>query len=137
MTSYSSLIEQRNWLESGLTTAYREADKLIVSVSSAVLALSVAFIGQIRNPENTQLMKFSWALFVGAIAAVLISLIFEQQERISRINRIDEAIKRSAFDFQDRRKIWGALSLTFNLASLAAFLSGLSALSLFLWSNLG
>lgn len=132
----SGLLQQRKWLESGLSLSYREADKLVVSVSSAVLALSVAFIGQIKDPQNTFSIKWAWALFLAAIALVLISLIFEQRERESRIEKIDHALKTGVDSFRDLSGTWGKAVFVLNLCGISAFFGGLAMLAYFLTSNL-
>lgn len=132
----SDLLEQRKWLESGLSSAYRESDKLVVSVSSAVLALSVAFVGQIKEPQNTLALKSAWVFFVVSIALVLISLVFEQRERESRILKIDKAIKKGKKSFRDVGGSWGKAVFVVNISGIVAFFLGLVALSWFLISNL-
>lgn len=132
----SELLEQRKWLEAGLSAAYRESDKLVVSVSSAVLALSVAFVGQVKNPQNTLAIKGSWVLLLTSIALVLMSLIFEQRERESRIGKIDRAIEKGKRVFRDEAGPWGKAVFALNLLGISAFFLGLAMLSCFLISNL-
>jgi hypothetical protein len=136
VTSFSELLNQRKWLETGLLDAYREADKLIVTVSSAVLALSVAFVGQIDNPVNTESLKFAWTLFLAAIGTVLMSLVFEQRERIARIARIDKAIKDTDVDHRDARRWWGKVAGYLNIAGVVSFFFALFQLASFLSANL-
>ncbi len=132
----SNLHEQRKWLEAGLSAAYRESDKLVVNVSSAVLALSVAFIGQVKDPQNTLAIKCSWLLLLTAIAFVLLSLIFEQRERESRISKIDQGIEAGDEGFRDEAGAWGKVVFVLNLLGMATFFLGLALLACFLISNL-
>lgn len=132
----SNLLEQRKWLEGGLAEAYREADKLIISVSSAVLAFSVAFVGQIAKPINTWQIHLSWSAFLIAIAVVLLSLVVEQRERRVRIKKIDKAIKKRKSAFHDVAGAWGTCIFLLNVAGIIAFFGGLLMLAFFLMSNL-
>lgn len=136
MSGLPELLNQRRWLETGLLEAYREADKLIVTVSSAVLALSVAFVGQVKNPENTQAITCSWSLFLAAITMVLLSLVLEQREREARIAKIDKAILANAFDHRDLRLGWGILTGILNILGVAAFILAFVQLVSFLSANL-
>lgn len=132
----SNLLDQRKWLEGGLSEAYREADKLIISVSSAVLAFSVAFVGQVERPANTWQIHLSWSAFLIAIAVVLLSLVVEQRERLVRIKKIDKAIKKGKSTFQDEEGRWGTCVFVLNVVGIISFFCGLLMLALYLVSNL-
>lgn len=123
-----TLGDRRKWIEAGLSVAYREADKLVVSVASAVLALSVAFIGQIEAPLESWSIKGSWFLLLASIVTVLASLVVEQQDKRSRIKYID-AGKRDGYGPLDT-----AVNVL-NICGIAFFISGLGLLCWFLASN--
>lgn len=120
--------DRRRFIETGLSTAYREADKLIVSVSSAVLALSVAFVGQVEEPAQSWAIKWSWFLLLAAIITVLASLVVEQQDKRSRIKHIDRG----------KRDGYGPLDTAVNVLNIFGigfFVLGLCFLCWFLTSN--
>lgn len=120
--------DRRRFIETGLSAAYREADKLIVSVSSAVLALSVAFIGQVEEPAQSWAIKWSWFLLLAAIITVLASLVVEQQDKRSRIKHIDKG----------ERDGYGPLDTAVNVLNIfgiGLFVVGLGFLCWFLTSN--
>jgi hypothetical protein len=74
-------------LRNRLDTAYRETDKLLVSVSTGVLALSVAFASSAQKVLCfTSAIKASWVLFFVTILLVLISLLVEQRDKEARIS---------------------------------------------------
>ncbi len=120
--------DRRRFIETGLSTAYREADKLIVSVSSAVLALSVAFVGQVEEPAQSWAIKWSWFLLLAAIITVLASLVVEQQDKRSRIKHIDRG-KRDGYGPLDT-----AVNVL-NILGIGLFVVGLGFLCWFLTSN--
>lgn len=136
MSGLSDLLNQRRSLETGLLDAYREADKLIVTVSSAVLALSVAFVGQVKEPVNTVAITCSWSLFLASIAMVLVSLVLEQRERLARIAKIDKAISANRLDHQDLRLRWGKWAGALNIVGVVSFILAFAQLASFLSANL-
>lgn len=115
-------------LRGRLDTAYREADRILVTVSSGVLALSVAFVNNTERPMSALgLIQSAWALFLGTIAAVLVSLFVEQRDKVDRIVADGFATKRS--------KAFGRWQAWLNGVALWAFLAGSVCLFLFLISN--
>lgn len=130
------LLSQRKNLEQGLTTALRESDKLVVTISSAVLALSVGLVGQLREPFHSEFISFAWMSFLTSIGAVLLSLVIEQGERFVRISRIDKALKKGNENFRDVATLLAKLVLAINVAGIITFLCGLIYLALFLVANL-
>lgn len=115
-------------LRGRLDTAYREADRILVTVSSGVLALSVAFVGNTERPMCALgLIQSAWALYLGTIVTVLISLFVEQRDKLDRISVDGFATKHSkAFV---RWQAW------LNGIALGAFLAGCVCLYLFLIAN--
>ncbi len=66
-------------LRAQLENAHREYDKLILSVSSGILAISAAFFHRTAVPHHdVQLLIGSWISLLVAIFVVATSLIFEQ-----------------------------------------------------------
>lgn len=117
-------------LRNRLDTAYREADKLLVSVSTGVLALSVAFVGSSEDWLCfTQAIKVSWGLFFATILFVLISLLVEQRDK-------QERIKSNGFAHLSAKKLTCWLNWL-NLSALATFGLACVALLIFLFMNIG
>lgn len=81
---------RRGYLESTLTDSFREVDKLIISVSSAVLSLSVAFISDLRVLKFVLLLASGWILLILAILSVMLSLVIEQRVRRVEIEHFDQ-----------------------------------------------
>ncbi|MFM6981234.1 MAG: hypothetical protein ACKOWP_00455 [Microbacteriaceae bacterium] len=119
---------RRNTLQGRLTDAYREADKLIVSVASGVLALSVAFIGQIENPTAVWTLRLAWAALPISVACVLGSLLVEQADKRRRIHELDAGLNET-----DGKT--DSLTNILNIAGFSSFLIGLVALACFLCLN--
>jgi VIT1/CCC1 family predicted Fe2+/Mn2+ transporter len=66
-------------LRSQLESAYREYDKLILSVSSGILAISAAFFHETVAPHlHVRLLITCWIALLVAIFTVAISLLIEQ-----------------------------------------------------------
>lgn len=119
---------RRDALQGRLADAYREADKLIVTVSSGVLALSVAFLGSVDAPSEIWLLRSAWIGLLVAVACVLGSLLMEQADKRRRIKQLDKGR-----DETDGRT--DVLTNILNIAGFASFLLGLTALAWFLCAN--
>jgi hypothetical protein len=66
-------------LRSQLENSYREYDKLILSVSSGILAISAAFFRGTTEPhKHVWLLVACWICLLVAIFIVALSLLFEQ-----------------------------------------------------------
>lgn len=74
-------------LRSRLDGAYREADRILVSVSSGVLALSVSLVSK-ENLCDLALwaIRIDWLLFLTTILIVLRGLYVEQLDKKARLD---------------------------------------------------
>lgn len=84
-------------VEAELTTSYRELDRLIVTVSSAVLGVSVPFAGTvIQKSPFAFVAAAAWFSYAVAVVAVMWSLRLEQRHK-NRIldldNLVDSGVK--------------------------------------------
>jgi hypothetical protein len=120
---------RRETLQARLTDAYREADKLIVTVSSGVLGLSVAFLGKVNEPGQAWVLQAGWIALGLAVVFVFVSLLMEQADRRRRIIQID-----SRLDETDG--LTDSLMNAMNVAGVVSFLVGLGSLVAFLCSNI-
>lgn len=120
--------ERRDRLQASLGDAYREADKLIVTVSSGVLALSVAFLGRLDKPNDLWVLRSSWFALVAAVVCVLGSLIFEQADKRRRIKQLDDNKP------ETDGKTDGFINFL-NILGVCAFVLGLIGLAAFLFFN--
>lgn len=119
---------RRNVLLNRLTDAYREADKLIVTVSSGVLALSVAFFDRTNLPKNIDALRVAWVVLPLTVLLVLVSLLCEQQDRRRRIKELDNGK-------MDTDGCMDTLLHVLNVSGVILFIVGLVALSWFLLGN--
>jgi hypothetical protein len=119
---------RRNTLQNRLADAYREADKLIVTVSSGVLALSVAFLGRVDKPAEIWLLRFAWIALLVAVAFVLCSILMEQADKRRRIQQLDN-------DEDETNGKTDAFTNLLNIGGFTSFLLGLIALAAFLCVN--
>ena len=119
---------RRERLENELAEAYREVDKILVTVASGVVAISVALIGNIKHPVETWSIRSSWILMFATVLSVLVSLRFEQADKLVRI----------AATYTGRDEVDGVLTKMIrylNLTSIVTFITGLIGLGWFLWTN--
>ena len=117
-------------LEDELSVAYREVDKILVAVASGVIAVSVAFIGNIEQPTDTWTIRASWALMIITVLSVLTSLLCEQADRRERLDMIYDGKDEKDTAFTTASKI-------LNKVSIGAFALGLLSMAWFLWVNTG
>ena len=129
MTLTPDQIERRNQLEGWLASGYREADKIIVTVSSGVLAFSAAFVRDIGKLKQNASVSLAFALLVAAIGCVLLSIIIEQRDMRSRINMINAGKDEGGYTWRNR--MIGLL----NVLSSSCFLAGIGSIAWFLMSN--
>jgi hypothetical protein len=99
-------------LRNRLDVSYREADRILVSVSSGVLALSVplASTNEISIPALWTI-RLGWLLFLATILLVLRSLRLEQIEKTERIKANGETSDLIRYlyrklDFLNKTAIW-------------------------------
>lgn len=119
---------RRERLENELSDAYREVDKILVTVASGVVAVSVALIGNIKHPVDVWAVRASWVLMIGTVVAVLVSLLCEQADKRRRI----------AKTYQRRDEVDGPFTIAIkylNVLGVVSFLLGLASLGWFLWVN--
>jgi hypothetical protein len=123
-----NVVSRRDSLQARLADAYREADKLIVTVSSGVLALSVAFLGRVDKPAEIWLLRFAWIALPVAVAFVLCSILMEQADKRRRIQQLDN-------DEDETPGKTDAFTNLLNIGGFTSFLLGLIALAAFLCVN--
>lgn len=119
---------RRENLQTRLTESYREVDRLIVSVGSGTLAISVAFLNLDSNPLATWALKLSWVTMFIAVLSVLLSLLFEQADKRRRIKQIDSS-QNETDSYLD------TLLVGLNAAGVLAFIGGLFSIAFFLLVN--
>ena len=119
---------RRNTLQNRLADAYREADKLIVTVSSGVLALSVAFLGRSEKPVEIWLLRLAWIALLVAVGFVLGSILMEQADKRRRIQQLDN-------DEDETNGKTDTFTNLLNIGGFTTFLLGLIALAAFLCVN--
>lgn len=119
---------RRENLQTRLTESYREVDRLIVSVGSGALAISVAFLSQDSNPLAMGALKLSWVAMFIAVLSVLLSLLFEQADKRQRIKQIDSGQNETDGHLD-------ILIVGLNALGVLAFIGGLFSIAFFLLVN--
>ena len=125
MTSPNSRNER---LEIELSNAYREVDKILITVASTVLAVSIALIGNIDEPAGIWTIRTSWILLFVTVISVVCSLLVEQKDKRKRIEHNFEGLMEASL-------LTDAAIKYLNLTSFISFLGGLLFLGCFLWIN--
>ena len=115
-------------LRAELENSFREFDKLILTVSSGILALSVAFFGKGEGAHHhAGYLMVSWGALLLAILLVAVSLLVEQAHKKHLIFNDGHSDKKE-------RRLFKAIGLL-NLSSGITFLLGVVFLVLYLWIN--
>lgn len=115
-------------LEIELSNAYREVDKILITVASTVIAVSIALIGNIDEPAGIWTIRTSWILLFVTVISVVCSLLAEQKDKRKRIEKNYEGL-------QEASLLTDAAIKYLNLTSFISFISGLLFLGCFLWIN--
>lgn len=69
---------------------FREVDRLIVTIGGGVLALSIALVSQVKNPDVIPYIQAAWVSILISICCVLGSLIAEQFDTSRRLDQVEE-----------------------------------------------
>lgn len=123
------LAERKVQMSHELHSAYREADKIIVTVSSGVLALSIALVTQAGLTRYAWVVELSWVLFLTAILLVLSSIFCEIQDKRRRITQLN-AVAVDSSAWQDH------MLKMLNILSATTFFSAVVCLVVFLCANM-
>jgi hypothetical protein len=121
--------QRRTQLEEWRASGFREADKLIVTVASGVLAFSAAFVRGISKMKGHEAIGVAWVMLVLAITLVLMALFMEQRDLGARIKNINKGRHEGGYTWRN-----GAIA-TLNILSSVTFLVGMVAVVSFLIAN--
>jgi hypothetical protein len=114
----------REHLWAALHSSYEQFDKAVLTLSSALLGLSVSFIRPLGENASSQcvcLLVLSWLFLLLAVCSTISSLVASQ--RAIRTSLDD------AYDLYIRQKdpavnVWSKLTERLNMVSAVAFLAG-------------
>lgn len=103
-------------------------DKLIISVSIAVIALSAAFQSSNQPNQGVEFLEWGWGLLLLAIVLVLTSLLLEQKDKRRRVTQL--------FNNEDETdSCANKLILPMNVFGSVSFILGLALLGIYLILN--
>lgn len=74
---------------------FREVDRLIVTIGGGVLALSIALVSQVRNPNIIPYIQAAWISILVSICCVLGSLVAEQFDTNRRLDQLETNLPES------------------------------------------
>lgn len=107
---------------------FREVDRLIVTIGGGVLALSIALVSQVKNPDVIPYIQAAWVSILISICCVLGSLIAEQFDTSRRLDQVEEGHPES-----DGRSTTVVKCL--NWAGIVFFVLGLILVTIFLFAQ--
>lgn len=107
---------------------FREVDRLIVTIGGGVLALSIALVSQVKNPDVIPYIQAAWVSILISICCVLGSLIAEQFDTSRRLDQVEEGQPES-----DGRSTTVVKCL--NWAGIVFFVLGLILVTIFLFAQ--
>lgn len=122
---------RRDQLEEWRASGARETDKIIVTVSSGVVAFSAAFVRDIQELKMSGLVGYASGALLVSIIFVLVALIAERIELRKRIKDLNTTQIESDVTWRNY------LISTANLLSGVTFVSGIGAIAWFLMANAG
>jgi hypothetical protein len=114
-------------------------DKSILSLSSTLLALSLAFINDIvdfKKAINTEFIKLSWVFLVGAILITLISFILSQKAIDKQLDYAEKYYLSKLDEYLNKNNIYNSLTKGSSYFSALFFIVGIILTVLFVQSNI-
>lgn len=132
-------IEYRNHLLKLQMMNSENFDKSILSLSSTLLALSLAFIKDIvdlKTAVNMPLLKCSWIFLAGAILITLISFLLSQLGISKQLKYAIEYYLNQNEDYFDKFNIYASLNKLSAYISALFFIIGIILTVLFVHYNI-
>lgn len=129
----SEYMEIRKTYVEGEQQAYQNFDNAIITLSSAILGLTVTFTQSfIPNPINKEFLFASWISLIVALLVTLVSHITSQAAFRLQIENLDRLYKGK----QEKPNAWDGLTAFLNLLAAVAFAVGIITLVYFGYLNL-
>jgi hypothetical protein len=131
-------LSQRDWLVRAHNQASRDFDKLVITLSSGALAISLVFVHDVApKPTSTGWLYIAWVLFALSLLLNLVSYLFSMAAINVYIAWIDKLKKpKVGEDGKDKDTWWTRSTAGLNLLSVAALVLGVLALLLFAGKNI-
>ncbi len=134
------LLEHRERLLDSRSAAYADFDKSILTLSSGLLAVSVAFVSGIVPPDKMScayILIVSWGLFGLSILLTLSSFVTSQQAHKHQTSEIDIYLSSEArVEFLPGPNPWSRGTEVLNIVSGCAFFLAVLLMILFAAINL-
>ncbi len=114
-------------------------DKSILSLSSTLLALSLAFINDIvdfKKAINPEFIKLSWVFLVGAILITLISFLLSQKAIDKQLDYAEKYYLSKLDEYLNKNNIYNSLTKGSSYFSALFFIVGIILTVLFVQSNI-
>lgn len=114
-------------------------DKSILSLSSTLLALSLAFINDIVDFKVaicTEFIKLSWVFLVGAILITLISFLLSQKAIDKQLDYAEKYYLSKLDEYLNKNNIYNSLTKCSSYFSALFFIVGIILTVLFVQSNI-
>lgn len=114
-------------------------DKSILSLSSAALGLSLAFIKDIVKLQNVQavlLLKLSWILFTVAIISTVISFATSQKSITLQLDYAEKYYLEEKFEYLTKKNSWKNITILLNSISGVIFVLAIILTVIFVILNM-
>lgn len=129
----------RTHLLDALKSSSEHYDRGILTLSTAVLGLSIAFIKDIVPlPQATavSLLTASWFLFALTVLSTLISFLVAHKALSVQLYNADQYYLKSKEDYFNKKNKWSSATVWLNLLSGTLFVSGIVLTVAFSYVNI-
>jgi hypothetical protein len=112
-------------------------DKAILTLSSAFLGLSLAFLKDLAPyAPSLMVLKWSWAAFIGAIVITLTSYVTSQRAIGKELERCRRYYDEAEDKVYGERNLWGEATDWLNLVAGVLFVAAVISTALFVYETI-
>ncbi|MBU1100243.1 MAG: hypothetical protein KKA84_07540 [Bacteroidetes bacterium] len=114
-------------------------DKSILSLSSAALGISLAFIKDVVNlqiAQHTILLKISWILFTISIIATMLSFMTSQKSITVQLDYAEKYYLEEKMEYLNKNNWWTTVTIFLNNSSAFVFVIAIIFTVLFVILNI-
>lgn len=137
-------LDFRNQLFTTLKEQWSYYEKLVVSITSGSLGLSVLFLKDIApDPTHRPILYAAWAALVASLICTLVSWLTSAQAANERIAHVDLLLNANAeahprvSELQKSAERWNRVTVILTLAAGGTMILGMALLAAFAGINLG
>jgi uncharacterized BrkB/YihY/UPF0761 family membrane protein len=126
-------LELRKAYIEGEQQAYQSFDSALITLSSAILGLSVTFTQAfVQNPQGTRLLFSGWTCLIGTLILTLTSFLTSQSAFRAQRENLDRMYRGES----ERKSAWDGVTAALNILCAVLFVTGIILIVLFGYNNL-